>query len=313
MPELKNPWLVAAWPGMGLVGHLAASYLARHLGAEPMAEIPPGDHFDAAGVEVKQGLLLPIQSPRTLFAGWHNPGAGPDLVILLGERQPAIGTRRFCTEVVGVARELGVTRVLTFAAMATPCVPSAPARVFSAATDAALLNELRGIDVELLKDGEIGGLNGVFLAAAAERGVPGACLLGEFPFFASAVPNPKAAVAILEAFGRLSGLKIDLAEIHAQAVEVERQLEEYLKRLESEARAQAQENAPDQPAEEAEAWQQAPRGDEISPEDSERIEGLFRRAQRDRNQAFRLKTELDRLDAFKRYEDRFLDLFRRAE
>lgn len=40
---------------------------------------------------------------------------------------------------------------------------------------------------------------------------------------------------------------------------------------------------------------------------------MFESARRDQHKAFHLKEELDRLGVFRQYEDRFLDLFRRAE
>ena len=40
--QLRDPWLVAAWPGMGAVAPLAADYLRRKLGAEQRIEIPSG-------------------------------------------------------------------------------------------------------------------------------------------------------------------------------------------------------------------------------------------------------------------------------
>jgi len=43
------------------------------------------------------------------------------------------------------------------------------------------------------------------------------------------------------------------------------------------------------------------------------IESLFELAATDRSKAFELKRELDRNALFKEYEDRFLDLFRKAE
>ena len=46
---------------------------------------------------------------------------------------------------------------------------------------------------------------------------------------------------------------------------------------------------------------------------SRRIEQLFAAAEKDRGNAMRLKQELDRLNVFKQYEDRFLDLFRKAD
>jgi hypothetical protein len=45
----------------------------------------------------------------------------------------------------------------------------------------------------------------------------------------------------------------------------------------------------------------------------QRIEQLFQAADRDRSQAVGLKQELDRLGVFRQYEDRFLDLFKKAD
>lgn len=45
----------------------------------------------------------------------------------------------------------------------------------------------------------------------------------------------------------------------------------------------------------------------------EKLEHMFSEARRDRAKAIELKRELDRLGVFEQYEDRFLDLFKRAE
>jgi hypothetical protein len=310
--ELREPWLVAAWPGMGAVALLAADYLARRLGAERLAEVPAGEHFHPAGVQVEQGILLPPHRPRTVFSGWRSPGAGRDLVILLGEQQPAADSWRYCGAVLATARELGVTRAFTFAAMATPSSPRAPARVFAAATEAALLAELGQLEVEPIRSGEIGGMNGVFLAAAAEQRIPGACLLGEIPFFAGAVSNPKAAAAVLRVFARLAGLELDRGELERAGAEVERQLAAHYEKMERAAR-ELREAAARRGGQEPAEWTLAGGEDRLSPEDLARIEALFAEAGRERSKALELKAELDRLGVFARYEDRFLDLFKRAE
>jgi proteasome assembly chaperone (PAC2) family protein len=312
MNRLREPWLVAAWPGMGMVGMLAADFLRSRLGAEFHVEIPADEHFQPAGVEVKEGLLLPPHAPRTLLSTWRNPKSGRDLVFLLGEKQPTAGSWRYAEAVLDAARELGVERVHTFAAMSTPRMPNAPARVFAAATEAALLSEVRRLGAEPIRAGEIGGMNGVFLTAAAERRLPGACLLGEIPYFASAVPNPKAAAAVLRAFARLSGVELDLAELDRAGAEVEQQLTALHHQLEEAARKlQATEKGA--PIEEGEAWRTTPPNEDLTAQDAARIEALFADAQRDRTKALVLKAELDRLNVFGRFEDRFLDLFKRAE
>ena len=53
--------------------------------------------------------------------------------------------------------------------------------------------------------------------------------------------------------------------------------------------------------------------EQISSEDKERIERLFEQAKQDRSTAYELKRELDRLDVYREYEDRFLDLFKKPQ
>ena len=46
-------------------------------------------------------------------------------------------------------------------------------------------------------------------------------LLGELPFFAVGIPNPKASLAVLRAFAKIAGVSVDLAEMEEQANMVE--------------------------------------------------------------------------------------------
>lgn len=208
-----------------------------------------------------------------------------------------------------MAREFGARRVVTFAAMASPIHPSAEARVFTVATTAELLDELRRQGVHVLEDGEISGLNGVLLAAALSHRLDGVCLLGEFPYFASHVPNPKASTAVLRAFSLLAGIGIDLDELEAQAEAVESSLTEHLERLQQVASTQVRfPGTPDEETTEEEPSEVA-----LTSEIEARIEALFQAASSDRSKALELKSELDRHGVFGRYEDRFLDLFKRGE
>jgi hypothetical protein len=58
---------------------------------------------------------------------------------------------------------------------------------------------------------------------------------------------------------------------------------------------------------------EAPEEEKLSARDKRRIDELFAQARLDRSKAYELKSELDRLDVFRDYEDRFLDLFKNAE
>lgn len=332
MPEpakLNHPWLVAVWPGMGHVALNAGVYLLAKLGMTAVAEFEGGDLFDVTQVEVKHGVIQPARRPRNRFFVWIDPNKRHDLVVFLGEAQPPVGKLPFCRQVIEYATGLGVERVITFAAMATQMRPEHPSRVFGAATDTEGVAELRKLKLKILDDGNIGGLNGVLLGAAAASGLRGSCFLGEMPQVFAQVPFPKASLAILEAFSKLTGVEVDLTELTEQSRAVEEQLGDLLTRVEQQYGEQPgdEEEAgefetDEDEGEELEAEGEADGDEGYHYEEADepvptptvtRIEELFDRAKQDRSKAFELKRELDRLGLFKQYEDRFLDLFKHSE
>ena len=133
--KLKNPWLVAVWPGMGNVAISAGYYLMAKLGMHLLAEFPAHELFDVEHVEVKDGLIQPGRLPRSRFFVWNDPREQHDLVVFIGEAQPPMGKYTFCHRLIEFAKTMGVERVYTFAAMATQMNPARPSRVFVAATD----------------------------------------------------------------------------------------------------------------------------------------------------------------------------------
>ena len=309
-PELKlnKPWLIAVWPGMGQVAISAGYYLMAKLGMHAIAEFSPRDLFDAEHIEVSGGLIRLGRMPRSrFFVASDADGRKHDIVLFIGEAQPPQGKYAFCQRLIEYAKGLGVERVFTFASMATQMHPTHRSRVFGAATDPDSLAEFKRLEVELLEDGHISGLNGLLLGVSAELGVRGACLLGEIPHIFAQLPFPKAALAVLETFTTLAGIEIDFSELTEQAAAVDHQLGELLAQLEAAIERQA-------PADEEEPEDYKPVEEErLSPADKDRIEQLFEQAQRDRSKAYELKRELDRLKVFADYEDRFLDLFKKPE
>ena len=245
--------------------------------------------------------------PRSRLFVWRDPQENHDIVVFIGEAQPPSGKYAFCRQLIEFAQELGVERVFTFAAMATQMHPEHDSRVFGAATNEESLAELKRLEMELLEDGHIGGLNGILLGAAAEMGLGGACLLGEMPHIFAQLPFPKASLAVLKVFTMIADIDIDTAELAKQAQAMEEQLGDLLAKVERAMERQL-------PPAEDESLGLAPPDDErLRPEDQQFIERLFEQAQQDRSNAYELKSELDRLNVFREYEDRFLDLFKKPE
>lgn len=323
----RRPWMIAAWPGMGSVAMVAATYLIEQLQMEQFGRIDLREFFDINETVVHKGILRAARVPRGLLFRTPEDAPGRPIVAFVGEAQPPIGTYAYAQKLAEAARKLDIERMVTFASMASALDPADNPRVFGVATNQEILEELDRLSVDPLADGQIGGLNGVALAAAAEQDIPGMGLLAEIPFFAANVANPKAARAALSVFSVLGGLDLSLAPLDEQAKVVDRALIEAFEKLKAEhaipdelisnSEDEGDESLSDSDASEAV-------GDIGSAESSDesqrldfatrqRIEQLFEQARNDRSKAMTLKQELDRLGVFKDYEDRFLDLFRRAD
>lgn len=303
--KLTHPWMVAVWPGMGNVALNAGIYLLAKLGMTLVAELEANELFDVDQVEVKEGIIQRGGRPRNRFYVWSDPHKKHDLIVFIGEAQPPIGKFVFCKQLIGYCREMGIEHVFTFAAMATQMHPEHESRVFGAATDEDSLDEIKDLDLEVLQDGHIGGLNGVLLGAAVEGKIPGTCLLGEMPHIFNQLPFPKASLAILRLFTSITGIDIDFTELEEQSQVMEQRLGELLSDVEKKFGQQFS-------MEDDEPNFESPGEEKIKPAQEKHIEDLFHKAEKDRSKSFELKQELDRLGLFKEYEDRFLDLFKKT-
>ncbi|WP_160311421.1 PAC2 family protein [Rhodopirellula islandica] len=301
--KLDHPWLIAVWPGMGHVALSAGYYLMSKLGMSQFAEMSADELFDVDSAIVQDGLVQRPHRPRSRVFAWKAPPGGRDVIVFIGEFQPQMGKLPFCERLIDFARDHGVERLFTFAAMATDMQPGTDARVFAAATEQSLLDEIEPFGVKILDDGHIGGLNGVLLAAAAEKGMPGVCLLGEMPHLFVQLLYPKASLAVLRVFLQMSQIEMDLAELAQHAEQTEHRLGQIVAQVRRKLEPQPEEA--EEPA--GEDWKVA---SQLADEDEQRIESLFEIAAADRSRAFELKAELDRLQVFEDYEDRFLDLFK---
>ena len=303
--SLNEPILIASWPGMGHVALTASYYLIAKLKMEMMAEYLTNDLFEVDHVSIADGIVQPFRYPKNQFFGWRNPNQGPDLLVFMGEAQPPHGRYHFCRKLIDYAQSKGVKQVITFAAMASPTSLEDPSRVVAAATDIKTRDQLIENEVDLLASGSISGMNGIILGVAAERQIPGGCLLGEMPQTFMNIPYPKASLAILELFKELTHTEVDLTELHQEVQRMEQHLGEAIAQIKRLEQQQELETPPDE-----ESFVPHPVDDgKLTDEEIENLERLFREAEQDRSKAYELKRELDRLDVFRDYEDRFLDLF----
>lgn len=230
-PKLNSPNLIAAWPGIGNVSMLVATYLDKKLGFKPLASIDASHFFDPIGVAVKDNLVEAPQFPQSRFYYWKNPGGGGDIILFIGDDQPTANGYELANCVLDLGEKFQVGRIYTCAAAITRIHHTEQPKVWGVATVEHLMKELR--DYDLIKRGNlhISGLNGLLLGVAKERNIEGICLLGEVPQHTVRIQNPMAALAILKVLPRMIGFEVDTSEMAQLASETKQKM----KRLASEA------------------------------------------------------------------------------
>lgn len=311
MKRTEGSRLVAVWPGIGQVALTAGFYLMSKLRMHE--EKPPRttDLFDLDHLDVDKGLAKASPLPEDHLFEAQDLRLPGRLNLLIGEAQPVSHGLEYCRRILDRAEKFGVGQVITFAAVATDIHPRDPSRVLGVATHVEGLETLRRHGIEILEAGQIMGMNGLFLAAAAERGIPGLCLMGVMPALATAIPYPKASHAVLSAFSRLTDVNLDLEELEEYGQIISQKLTTGLDKLREALQGVQVEDVPGTEGRGFETGDpEQPDDGDVGPEQRRRIEVLFQEAARDRSKAFELKRELDHLGLFTEYENRFLDLFR---
>jgi proteasome assembly chaperone (PAC2) family protein len=238
--ELRDPILLAAWPGMGHVALKAFMFLQESLNARNLASLEGPDLFQLPGAFIQDGLIQASRLPQSNFLFWQGAHGVGEIMFFLGDQQPVPGKEFALAEaVLKFAQEHGVSRVATAAAMPTSINHYQPSRVWVTATHEELLREVSPFCYRVLDEGHISGMNGLFLGVAKRRAMKGFCLLGEIPFYTTAIENPKASMAVLQVLMRVLDLQVDLTELGELAVQAEKEVDRYL--LELQMRQQEEE------------------------------------------------------------------------
>ncbi len=230
-PTLNNPLLVAAfegWNDAGNAASAAADWLVRQGGARRFATIEPDEYIDYQSrrprLELVAGVARAIAWPANeCYAAQFGER---DVVVLRGV-EPNIRWKSFCNAVMTVASETGCQMVVTLGALLGDVPHTRRVRVTGSATEPSLIGEL---DLTRSRYEGPTGIVGVLHDACRVSGVRSASLWAPVPHYAAMPPNPPATRALLERFGVLAGLSLDLAGIDQLAdhwrVQVDRALAE---------------------------------------------------------------------------------------
>ncbi len=232
--KLKNGVMFTGLPGIGLVGKIAVDYLLKQLKAEKVAEIF-SDSFPPS-VHTKDSLLELIKDEI-----YHVSSNGNDFLFLAGPVQPALDVRspsalehyEFAEKIAEKAKELGVKEIYTLAGINIgERRMNAEPKIVVAASSKKTLEEFRKLGVKLSKDeGLISGAAGLILGVGKEKGMGGACLMGETNA-RLIYGDHGSAKKLIELLAKKYGFKIHMGEIEKESREIEKAFTQLSKSLE---------------------------------------------------------------------------------
>ena len=246
-PELRSPILVAAFLGWNDAASAATTALeavAVSLDSEVMAQIDPEEFFDFQDnrptIRLTAGQSRRIDWPANTLIAAPAPTAERDLVLLSGT-EPSLRWRTFTELVVGAAERLGVETVITLGALIADVAHTRPVPITGLASDPELVEQL-GLAGSKYEGPT--GIVGVVHDACRRRQLTSASLWAAVPHYVAAVPNPKAALALLRRLEGLTGVAIEASELEEaserfdsqidRAVAANPEIEELVQRLEQE-------------------------------------------------------------------------------
>ncbi len=207
LPDLDRPVLIAAFSGWndgGEASSSAVAYLRDRWGAEPLADIDPDEFLDfqvtRPTVRLEEGITRRIDWPELRFSLTNVEGR--DVVLFLG-MEPNVRWRTFAETFVTAARELGADEVVTLGAFLADVPHTLPTPVTGLAVDPERSREL-GLTSSRYEGPT--GIVGVLHDALARGGFTASSLWAAVPHYLPGGPNPKAARALVEKIGAITGL-----------------------------------------------------------------------------------------------------------
>ncbi|MFH1771837.1 MAG: PAC2 family protein [Candidatus Omnitrophota bacterium] len=308
-PKLKEPFFIAVWPGMGEVAYRIGLFLREVLGFKMFAKLEAGDFFKPAAVVVENGVLEFPSMPAGLFYYAKAKGM-PDIILFLGEAQPPLEHAQALSEtIINFVKKYNAKFIFTFAAKPEPIDHKAEPAVWIAATHKDVLGDFKDFELRAVSDGQISGLNGIILGLAKHKKLPGACLLGEIPFYTVQIENPKASTNVLKVLDKHLNLKLNFSPLIEKAKFFEEEIDKLISYLKGDAPQQGPIPLSDEDI--ARIKKDLSAYTKLPQSAREKIEKFFEASRSDITFASKLKEELDRWNVYKEYEDRFLDLFKK--
>jgi proteasome assembly chaperone (PAC2) family protein len=160
-------------------------------------------------VSLIEGRTRRIDWPENAFYYAPIPDLDRDALLLLGI-EPNLRWKTFAGMVIELARDLGVSMMITLGSLLADVPHTRPSPVTGGATDPELIERL-GLQRSRYEGPT--GIVGVLHDACSSANVPSVSLWAAVPHYVSLAPSPRAALALCQRLGDILGTPIDTSEL----------------------------------------------------------------------------------------------------
>src|SRR5919204_5566178 len=227
-PQLRSPTLVCAFAGWNDAASAATAALeavAASIDSEVVARIDPEEFYDfqvnRPTIRLIEGQTRHLDWPGNTLLAARVPAAERDLALLSGI-EPNLRWRTFAEAILSVAQRLGVEMLVTLGALIADVAHTRPVPITGLASDAELVERL-GLSRSSYEGPT--GIVGILHDACRRHGLTSASLWAAVPHYVAAVPNPKAALALLRRLEGFTGVAIEASELEDASVRFDEQVD----------------------------------------------------------------------------------------
>jgi predicted ATP-grasp superfamily ATP-dependent carboligase len=153
---------------------------------------------------------------------WHASTPGSDVILVLGP-EPSLRWRLFTEQVISVAAQYDASMMVTLGALIADVAHSRTTRVMGTSSDETMIERF---DLQRPQYEGPTGIIGVLNDACIQSSIPSLSLWATVPAYASQIPSPKAANALIQRAGEIIGTPPPLGALHNDVVEYDEQIQE---------------------------------------------------------------------------------------
>ena len=233
--SLKGYTLIEGFPGLGLVGTIAAKYLIEKLGFVKLGCIESNIFIPI--VRIREGK--PVHPSRVFINDKLK------LVAIISEQIiPNKYMDDFARAVVTWVNAKGITKVITLSGIHTEGANNGTPKLYGIAANDKSKTLLKSFGIESIEDGITSGITALILLEFKDSNVEAISLLGTVKM----ATDYKAASAVLEKLNEVLKLNMDVKPLMQESKKVEAELTKFLQKMKKEkTKVEEMEEKPGEP------------------------------------------------------------------